>query len=124
MSDATRAVLAEVEAERTRQHAKWGEQNHPDGTGEDADNWAYPLRGSAAMAAEMQKAIVDARASVGTVTFLEIALEEVAEAFAEADPVKLRAELVQSAAVFVQWIEAIDRRESAPVPTPAGGEGR
>lgn len=36
--------------------------------------------------------------------------EEVAEALAETDPERLRAELVQVAAVAVQWIEALDRR--------------
>ena len=38
--------------------------------------------------------------------------EEVAEAFAEADVRRLRAELVQCAAVAVKWVEAIDRRPS------------
>lgn len=36
-----------------------------------------------------------------------------AEALAESDPARLRAELVQVAAVAVCWIEAIDRRATA-----------
>jgi hypothetical protein len=37
--------------------------------------------------------------------------EEVWEAFAESDPAKLRAELVQVAAVAFRWIEALDARK-------------
>lgn len=33
MPSETESVLAEVLAERARQDAKWGEQNHPNGTG-------------------------------------------------------------------------------------------
>ncbi|HYF53037.1 MAG TPA: hypothetical protein VEA41_02135 [Salinarimonas sp.] len=43
-------------------------------------------------------------------TYSQILAEEVAEALAESDPMLLRAELVQVAAVAVQWVEAIDRR--------------
>jgi hypothetical protein len=43
---------------------------------------------------------------------MDIALEEIAEVFAETDEVLLRAELVQSAAVLVNWIGAIDRRRT------------
>lgn len=39
-------------------------------------------------------------------------LEEVAEAFAESDDARLRAELVQVAAVAQAWIESIDRRSA------------
>jgi hypothetical protein len=46
----------------------------------------------------------------GYLDWLHILREEVAEAFAESDPAKLRAELVQVAAVAVNWVEAIDRR--------------
>ena len=36
-------------------------------------------------------------------------MEEVAEAFEEHDPARLRSELVQVAAVAVAWVEKIDR---------------
>jgi hypothetical protein len=48
-----------------------------------------------------------------TLTWADILEEEIAEALAESDPVKLRAELVQSGAVIVAWIEAIDRARRA-----------
>lgn len=45
-----------------------------------------------------------------------ILIEEVAEAMAELDdPEKLRAELMQVAAVCVDWIEMIDRRKAGTV---------
>lgn len=85
--------------ERANQDAKWGEQNHPDGTGE------YYRKISDAI-----RKRVDAKAAAGTTTWVGILLEEVFEAAAESDPQKLRAELIQSAAVISAWVEAIDRR--------------
>lgn len=104
-------VLAEIAAERERQDEKWGEQNHPDGTGPNF----FPLRAhrswhtASRLAAEAKK-VTDAAARDQTTTWRVILLEEVFEAFAEADPAKLRAELIQVAAVAAQWVEAIDRR--------------
>lgn len=107
-------VLAEIAAERARQDAKWGEQNHPDGTGV---NWvdqitpAYDWSGpEAEHAARLARHGCKRAAVRGETTWLGVAREEVAEAFAETDTAPLRAELVQAAAVFVAWIEAIDRR--------------
>lgn len=98
-----RSVLAEVAAERIRQDKKWGEQNHPDGTGPHAGHeWAVL---SKVARDECQEA-----ARRGKCTWLLILREEVYEAFAEDDPAKLREELVQVAAVATQWVEAIDRR--------------
>ena len=72
--------------------------------------------------AEWAKARTDAaaqRGGDGSVTFEHILTEEWAEAMAESDPDALRAELVQVAAVAVQWIEAIDIR-AAPATTSGG----
>ncbi len=99
---ATVAVLREVNRERTAQNAKWGEQNHPDGTGQ------YPEQIDADVA---RMACQDA-ADGGYLDWLHILREEVAEAFAETDPARLRAELIQVAAVAAAWIEAIDRRKA------------
>lgn len=101
------AVLAEVAVERARQDAKWGEQNHIDGTGPGLV-WAFT--GPAAHVRETARAETDRLAAEGLVTWQDILLEEVAEAFAEADEAKLRVELIQVAAVATQWVEAIDRR--------------
>lgn len=89
--------------ERIRQDAKWGEQNHPDGTG------GYIRRVEADEARKACSEAADDRA----VTWRHILAEEVAEAFAEEDSGRLVEELVQVAAVAVAWIEAIGRRRAA-----------
>ena len=91
-------VLLQIEAERLSQDAKWGQQDHPDGTG------AFKPE------AEKARASCEHLFASGHPMWWPILLEEVFEALAETDPVKLRAELVQVAAVTVAWIEAIDRR--------------
>ncbi|MEU4172137.1 NUDIX hydrolase [Streptomyces sp. NPDC026665] len=93
-------VFDEIAAERLAQDARWGEQNHPDGTG----------TASQQVAAGAARARCQVAAERGEVTWRLISEEEHAEAMAESDPVKLRAELVQSAAVKVAWIQALDRR--------------
>jgi len=112
MTDQTTTVLAEIAAERDRQDVKWGQQQHPDGTGnleqgkaaESARDWCKSAFGS------------------GYGTWSDILAEEVAEANAERDPAKLRAELVQVAAVAVAWIEAIDRRNPATTSSVTAGD--
>lgn len=105
----TQDVLAEVAAEREAQHRKWGEQNHP---------WISPGVTDPAvqfychgwLAADMVKDYVNQVADTGHLDYAAIALEEYAEALeARHDPVALRAELVQCAAVFVAAIESLDR---------------
>ena len=93
-------ILPEIAAERARQDAKWGEQNHPDGT------W---MLGDLGRANRARRECYNA-AKRGTLTYRHILDEEVQEAFAEYDPATLRAKLVQVAAVAVAWIECIDRR--------------
>lgn len=115
----TTEALADVAAERARQDAKWGEQNHPDGTG----GVARPLmslgirceptlvhRASGTELADAARLATDDAAKIDVVTWTDILLEEVFEALAESDPAVLRVELIQVAAVATQWAEAIDRR--------------
>jgi hypothetical protein len=95
-----------VDQERQAQLAKFGDQKHPDGTGnksqqDDADRarrWCQDAFGS------------------GYGTWADVLAEEVAEAFAERDPAKLRAELLQVAAVCAAWIHDIDTRPETPAP--------
>lgn len=102
-------VFSEVQAERERQNVKWGEQNHPDGTG---PRMAVPGRLCyEADAARDARLHCQAAAYRGECTWRDILREEVYEAFAESDPAALRTELIQVAAVAVQWVQAIDRRE-------------
>lgn len=100
-TDLQLGLLYEIAAERHRQDLKWGEQNHPDGTGgEEATYLADALR-----------AWCDESHGKGTGTWASILVEEVAEALAEADEDKLAVELLQSAAVAVGWVESIRRRQ-------------
>jgi len=114
----TLEVIEEVASERGRQDIKWGEQNHPNGTGPNTTPVAEIVRGKRNMIvnrhfafglALQAKSATDRHAKDGTVTYADILLEEVFEALAEEDTAKLRTELVQVAAVAVQWVEAIDR---------------
>ena len=116
------AAAADVALERARQNLKWGEQNHPDGTGPQTLPLHEAVRGPGSVEGDkhyafglalMAKQATDHAARAGTVTWRDILLEEVLEAFAEDDLTKLRTELVQVAAVAEQWAEAIDRRGGA-----------
>ena len=109
-------VLDEVAAERQRQDACWGQQNHP--------SFPTPLYGIPAYDAEARalyygvpeesdaKWMCEERFGIGEGTYGDIFIEEVAEAIGAADEDRLREELVQCAAVAVAWIEAIDRRKA------------
>jgi hypothetical protein len=101
--ESTIEVLRQVNAERQAQEAKWGEQNHPDGTG----SLSYAAR---ALQAKYQ---CQQAAEEGRITYRHILEEEVWEAFAESDPTKLRDELIQVAAVAVAWVEKLDREGAA-----------
>ena len=98
-------VLGEVRNERVRQDAKWGEQNHPDGTCAGPNGAVI-----AKQHADAARSVCDQMAKIGKLTWAHILTEELMEAYAETDESKLRKELIQTAAVAVSWIEAIDRR--------------
>lgn len=98
--EAAQGVYGEIAKERAAQDAKWGVQRHPDGTGD-----AF-YKG----AADAIRFACDQAAEKGEVTWRHILQEETFEAFAESDPAKLRAELVQCAAVAVCWVQALDAR--------------
>jgi hypothetical protein len=103
VSAVTKAVLLEVQHERERQDAKWGEQNHP----------SFGPLPPVFVTADLARSMCEANHEAGFGSFADILLEEVAEAYEEQDDeAKLREELVQVAAVAVNWIEAIDRRAS------------
>lgn len=88
-----------IEAEREKQDAKWGEQNHLMGTG------SYFFQAQA----DAYKKLYDKETAVGGNTWSTILLEEVYEALSEGHPFKLEAELIQVAAVAVAMIECLRR---------------
>jgi len=102
VTEATACVLYEVARERCRQDAKWGEQNHPDGTGGEIDR----------ITSEATRRACKRAADRGGITWRHILAEEVYEGFGEPSADMLRTELIQVAAVAVAWVEAIDRRRS------------
>lgn len=97
-------VLAQYVLECDRQDAKFGDQSHlPDGTGLEL--------GHAKKLTDIYRKINDGPKD--GITWQSILLEEVYEAMAESDPVKLRAELVQVGAVVTAWVVAMDTRPVA-----------
>lgn len=101
-------ALENVGRELLRQHRKWGEQNHPDGTGQ---TYAAAVREAARQA-------TDKAAAAGNLTWRLILLEEVWEALAETDEDLLARELEQVAAVAVQWRTTITRRQARRLEEP------
>lgn len=101
----TDRVLQEVLAERIRQDARWGEQNHP--LHDVADPRGIALLGRAY---DVLERACKGRFREAPPTGAVILLEEVFEALAARDPEDTREELVQVAAVAVMMIEALDRR--------------
>lgn len=95
-----KSIFKRIEAERHRQLAKWGVQRHPWTTEQAArshESLAYTYRREC-----------DRKSKAGTVTWVDILLEEVFEAAAETDPGKIRAELIQVSAVCAAAIEQLD----------------
>jgi hypothetical protein len=110
VSHLMRAVISDVEDERRKQNAKWGDVTEADRhmpMGTEASEVRRIIRDDAI--SRTQEA-----AAAGTITWMDILLEEVYEARAEDGspenwPV-LRNELIQSAAVLVAMVEAGDLR--------------
>lgn len=104
MNGNTLSVLTEVADERAAQDLKFGQQDLPDGTGS-AFHRYY----------DYKYILPEARAQndghmLTAATFESVLCEEFCEAMLETNPMLLRAELIQVAAVAVKWVEAIDRR--------------
>lgn len=89
-----------VDEERRRQLEKWGDQKHPDGTGRPGDQHL----------ADYFRAVCQAN-SPAKDNWRDIAAEEAFELFAETDPEKIRAELIQLAAVLQAWHYDLGRRK-------------
>ena len=113
------SIYDEIQAERVRQDAKWGEQNHPS-----ADRVLIERKGgcSPERMCENYELPNEARAKWlcqeherrGDISWPHIAVEEMSEAvaaFADGSEIAGRVELVQLAAVIVGWIECIDRNQ-------------
>jgi hypothetical protein len=108
-----RPVIVDVFIERSRQDDKWGEQNHPDGTGPGLRFLYHTDSNLDLRTGEELARIFKAKCGRNLPhedNWRDILLEEVFEAMAESDFFALRKELIQVAAVAVAWVEDIDRR--------------
>lgn len=101
LSEARYRVFLDIDAERDRQDVIHPGTTHiPDGTGGGGrETWE-----------RIAKLSCDRAAREGRLTYAHVLDEETSEVLAETDPAKLRAELVQVAAVACKWIEELDRR--------------
>ncbi|MFF2954313.1 hypothetical protein ACFVVU_23585 [Kitasatospora sp. NPDC057965] len=100
-----RAFAEAIDAERARQIARWGDQRYLDLHGDAA--LQCDQRDHFQQSADYYRSLNERGAEPDWSTVL---LEEAYEAVAEADPAKIRAELIQVAAVCAAWIHDIDRR--------------
>jgi hypothetical protein len=124
-------VLDAARAELERQYAKWGRQDHPDGTGADSRPLiAAKIRGGFSTAAELmevQRSYNDTIAAVvpADLTWTDILLEETFEAFAEPPAsAALYVELIQTAAVALQWASALIRTSEMGISEGGDAGGR
>jgi hypothetical protein len=109
----TTFVLADVAAERGRQIAHYGNNSDlADGTGLDQPWLGLGFEQHTAwdIQIDFRADYESYEAAVGKPTWMHLVREEVAEAFQESDPARLRAELIQVAALCVSWIEKLDAR--------------
>lgn len=118
-------VLGDIVRERVAQEKKWGEQNHPSGTGGEPGIEPFGYGDAADLAdwlakpnpdgtvADFMRHRCEVMFAQGDGTYEAILTEEWGEAVSEADPIRLRAELVQVAAVAAAWVEKLDREAAA-----------
>jgi hypothetical protein len=110
-------VLLEVREERSRQFDRYGSNGDlKDGTGPDKRWLEYTdpnldMRTGKEIEAAFRSEYVSYEQHTGAPTWMHLVREEVAEAFMENDPARLRSELLQVAALAVSWIEKIDERQ-------------
>lgn len=110
------SIASEVVSEIDRSIAKHGDQRHvPLGMGPDTFPLDFGLpvyrQTSADGIADLARRATDARSfsqGDGSVTWRDILTEEVFEAYAEADPAAVRAEMIQVAAVAMKIVDKID----------------
>jgi hypothetical protein len=102
-------VLDQVFQERARQVRRYGlNRDVKAGTGPET-RWLGPYTGDSAQAVEqaLRADYEDFQSETGLPTWVHLIREEVAEAFAEDDPVRLEAELIQVAALCVSMVERL-----------------
>lgn len=113
-SAATQQILELVMAERHRQVRKYGlNRDIVDGTGPNT-RWLLPYTPASAVEVEqeLREDYEDFEADTGLPTWVHLLREELAEAFAEDNPERLEAELIQVVALGVSWLERLRERRA------------
>lgn len=100
MAVAASKFFGELYAERRKQLAKFGHQSYD-----------WPGGGFFIGARDQAKVTCEAADKAGRVNWIHIITEEFYEACAETDPVALRAELIQLAAVALAAVQDLDAKE-------------
>jgi len=122
-------IFAEIDAERARQDARWGEQNHPMVNIPQAEPGCLfaprvagelECRRLGLPSADEARDACNLEHRAGHGTYASIAVEELAEAVEAAviygdTSDEARKELVQTAAVLVAMIECLDQKRAAVV---------
>lgn len=103
-------IFSQVRDELDRQDAKWGQQNHPSVYEELKTNVDCLCKHHNIPAEDVAKFHVEHLSRAGELTFTDILMEEISEAVCAPNETLRREELVQCAAVIINWIKAIDRR--------------
>lgn len=107
------SIFGEILEERHRQDEKWGTQNLPclnetilkNGTSSQMTKF-YGIKTEFGA-----KQMCDKATENKCLTFAHIAIEEMAEILSEFDTENRRTEIIQLAAVLVQWVENIDKKQ-------------
>lgn len=106
-------IFEEIKAERAKQEVKWGVQTHPCTARQIPDSGnltELELCAAHLIPTEAQaKHQCNSNTELGSITYADIAIEELVESIVEPDPKARRIELIQLAAVCVGWIESLDR---------------
>lgn len=101
-------IFEEIRTERNKQDQKWGQQNHPV-LNPDLKSASAQCSWHALPEEDYARTLVDKGVKEGTLTFMNILVEEISEAASCQDAVELRKELIQSTAVLVAMIESLER---------------
>ncbi len=95
-------IFDEIESELARAVAKYPDcERLPDGTGDCNARITYRA---------IAQNACDRAYREGRLTHAHVLEEEIAEVMAESDPVALRKELIQSAAMILKWLRDLDGR--------------
>ena len=109
MNEQTTEMIMRMMTEIWRQDEKWGEQNHPSFPSEEfTPHWRRPAY-YCIPTEEAAKSSTEAMFRAKQGTWGDILIEEVAEAIEAADDDHLIEELIQVAAVALQWAGSVER---------------